>query len=132
MRFFESSAVSICALVLAAGCATTESLKPGTGGTNFTVSDKAYGEIWKAAVTVTSRQLTIVSAERDKGIIKAEKAAGVASWGEVVGVYILPPDEKAKSFTVEVQSLKRSKGQVTGQDWEPTIVTGIKAELGQK
>jgi hypothetical protein len=33
-------------------------------------------------------------------------------------------------YTVEVQSIKRSTVQLTGQDWTQTMISGIKAELG--
>jgi hypothetical protein len=55
----------------------------------------------------------------------------MTTWGEVVGVFITPTAPTADAYTVEVQSLKRSRVQITGQDWEPSIIAGIKAELGQ-
>lgn len=41
-----------------------------------------------------------------------------------------PASSAAAVYTVEVQSLKRSRAQITGQDWTTTMVSGIKAELG--
>ena len=55
----------------------------------------------------------------------------MATWGEVVGVFITPTTPNAHSYNVEVVSLKRSAMQITGQDWTRTVITGIKAELGQ-
>lgn len=116
--------------VLLAACATTDSLQPGTGGSTFEVRGRSFDEIWKAAVTVASRSLTIVESNKAAGILKAEKGVGLTTWGEVVGVYIRPATAGAASYTVEVQSLKRSRVQVTGQNWTTTMISGIKAELG--
>ena len=120
----------VCSLFALAGCATTDSLQPGTGGTSFEVRGKSYEEVWKAVVTVAGRSLTIVESNKEAGILKAEKGVGLTTWGEVVGIYIRPARSGAAVYTVEVQSLKRSKAQLTGQDWTTTMVSGIKAELG--
>ncbi len=114
--------------LLAAGCAGMDSLQPGSG-TKFDAPNKSFDEVWKAAITVVTRSLTIVESNKESGVIKAEKGVGVASWGEVVGVFITRSSE-GKGFRVEVLSKKRSQLQVTGQDWEQTIVEGMKAELG--
>ncbi len=94
------------------------------------VQNRSYDSIWQAAILVASRQLTIVEADKSTGTVKAEKGVGVATWGEVVGIFISPDETDQHAFVVEVESLKRSSGQVTGQDWTLTIVEGIKAELG--
>ncbi len=126
MRFL----LLVCSLFALAGCATTDSLQPGTGGTSFEARGKSYEEVWKAVVTVAGRSLTIVESNKEAGILKAEKGVGLTTWGEVVGIYIRPARSGAAVYTVEVQSLKRSKAQLTGQDWTTTMVSGIKAELG--
>jgi hypothetical protein len=117
-------------VVALTGCATTDSLQPGTGGSSFEVRGKSYDDVWKAAVTVAGRSLTIVESNKEAGILKAEKGVGLTTWGEVVGIYVRPATVGAASYTVEVQSLKRSRAQVTGQDWTVTMISGIKAELG--
>jgi hypothetical protein len=124
-------AVGVAALVALGGCATTSSVQPGGGGTTFVVRDKSYDEVWKAAVATTSRSLTIVESSKDTGTLRAEKGVGLSTWGEVVGVFVRPAAAGAASYTVEVQSLKRNRLQLTGQDWTATIVSGMKAELGQ-
>ncbi|HLE17968.1 MAG TPA: hypothetical protein VI728_06760 [Syntrophales bacterium] len=117
-------------IFLAVGCATIGSLKPGTGsGSTFEVYDRNYEEIWKAAVTVVGRSLTIVESNKDTGTIKAEARAGITTWGEVIGVFIHPASKGEQKYTIEVISLKRSRLQITGQNWEPTIIIGMKAEL---
>jgi len=122
--------IALLAVLVLAACATTDSLQPGTGGSSFEVRGKSYDDIWKAVVTVAGRSLTIVESGKAAGILKAEKGVGLTTWGEVVGIYVRPATSGAAVYTVEVQSLKRSRAQVTGQDWTSTMVSGIKAELG--
>lgn len=118
---------------IATGCATTNSLQPGaSGGTKFTVNNKTYDQVWKASVkTIGNNQLTIVEKSKENGVIKAEKGVGMATWGEVIGVFISPANKPSDKYTVEVQSFKRSRLQITGQDWTQSIVTGIETELDQ-
>ncbi|MCK6405940.1 MAG: hypothetical protein L6Q60_07970 [Rhodocyclaceae bacterium] len=122
--------IALLAVLVLAACATTDSLQPGTGGSSFEVRGKRYDDIWKAVVTVAGRSLTIVESDKAAGILKAEKGVGLTTWGEVVGIYVRPATSGAAVYTVEVQSLKRSRAQITGQDWTSTMVSGIKAELG--
>lgn len=111
------------------GCSTIDTLQPGTGGSTFEVTKKSYDDVWRAAVRTASRSLTIIESNKETGTIRAEKGAGMATWGEVVGIFIQPAQSGAPLYTVEVQSLKRSKLQMTGQDWTMTIKSGILAEL---
>jgi hypothetical protein len=113
------------------GCATVDSLQSGAGGSTFEIRGKTYDQIWKAVVTTASRNLTIVESNKETGTLRAEKGAGLTTWGEVVGVFVRPTRNGAPVYTVEVQSLKRSKLQITGQDWTSTMISGIKAELGR-
>lgn len=113
------------------GCATIDTPQPGSGGSTFEIRGKSYDEIWKAVVTTASRSLTIVESNKETGTLRAEKGVGMTTWGEVVGVFVRPTSNGAPVYTVEVQSLKRSRLQVTGQDWTTTMISGIKAELGQ-
>ena len=113
------------------GCATLDSVQPGAGGSTFEVRGRSYDAIWKAAVRVAGQSLTIVESDKATGTLRAEKGMGLATWGEVVGIFIRPPRSGAAVYTVEVLSLKRSQLQVTGQDWTTTIISGMKAELDQ-
>ena len=113
------------------GCATIDTLQPGTGGSTFEVRGKSYDEIWRAVVRTASRSLTIVESNKETGTLRAEKGVGMATWGEVVGIFVHPTSNGTPVYTVEVQSLKRSRVQITGQDWTSTMISGIKAELDQ-
>lgn len=110
-------------------CATVESLRPGTGSV-LTIQGKSFEQIWKAAVKATNKNLTIVYNNKQRGEIRAEAAAKLASWGEVVGVFVSPTTPNAPKYTVEVVSQKRSKIQLTGQNWERSILASIQVDLG--
>lgn len=122
-------AVVSAVLLALAGCATTDSLQPGTGGSTFEVRGKSYDEVYRAAVRAVRSNLTLVESNKETGTIKAESRAGMSTLGEVVGVFIRPPQSGATVYVVEVQSLKRSRAQITGQDWTASVIAGIKAEL---
>jgi hypothetical protein len=48
----------------------------------------------------------------------------------VVGVFIAPAGVPSPRYTVEVVSRKRLRGQISGQDWEATIVEAVRLDLG--
>ena len=107
-------------------CATTGGIQKGSGST-FEVLDRSYDDVWRAAVTVCTRTIVIEVSDKGTGTIKGHVRAGMTTWGEVVGVFIT--QHGGNRHTVEVVSNKRSKMQITGQNWEPSIIAGIKAEL---
>ncbi len=124
-------AVFIFVLGSISGCATIDTLQAGTGGSSFEVRGKTYDEIWKAVVITAGRSLTVVESNKQSGTLKAEKGGGLFTWGEVVGIFVRPTSNGAPVYIIEVQSLKRARGQLTGQDWTETMISGVKAELGQ-
>ncbi|MGS0741670.1 hypothetical protein ACVBEF_07525 [Glaciimonas sp. GG7] len=99
--------------------------------TQFTVTAHSYDEVWKAAIRSVTRSLTIVDDDKRQGRIRAESNIGMMGGGEIVSVTISPAGRNAASYTIEVQSLQRSRlGLGSGPDWTRNIVAGIKAELG--
>jgi len=119
-------------LLMLAGCATTDSLKPGRAGSEkFTVTGKTYDEVWKSSVKAMSNNLTIVEKSKEQGYIKSERGVGIATWGEVVGVFISPANKPSDKYQIEVLSYKRSRLQITGQNWTQTVVTAIETDLDQ-
>ena len=90
----------LSAVFLITGCATIGTLKPGAGGSTFEVRGKSYDEVWKAVVRTASRSLTIVESNKESGVLKAEKGAGMATWGEVVGIFVRPTSNGAAVYTV--------------------------------
>ena len=130
LKLRRSLLVLPLAAALLPGCATIDSPMPGRGGSSFEVRGKSYDEIWRAVSATASRSLTVVEDNKDSGTLRAERGAGLTTWGEVVGIFVRPARNGAAMYTVEVQSIKRSTVQLTGQDWTQTMISGIKAELG--
>jgi len=114
---------------LISGCATINSPQPGSGGSTFSVYEKSYDDIWRAAVKIADRNLTIVENNKEAGILRAKSNIGLFTWGEVVGIFIKPTENGNEVYTINVQSIKRSRGQITGKDWTSTLISGIQEEL---
>ena len=49
--------------------------------------------------------------------------------GDPVGVFIEPPEESARNFTVTVVSEHAVQTQLTGQDFKDTMIAVMKAHL---
>lgn len=130
MSLLSRRLLLVATAIGATGCATIDSPQPGRGGSSFEVRGKSYDDIWRAVTATASRSLTVVENNKDSGTLRAERGAGLTTWGEVVGIFVRPARNGAPLYTVEVQSLKRSTVQITGQDWTQTMISGIKAELG--
>lgn len=56
-----------------------------------------------------TRSLTIVESDKNTGVIKSAKGAGITTWDEVVGVFIYPADANSRRFTVELPVRKVPK-----------------------
>jgi hypothetical protein len=116
-------------VLLLSGCATLDTVQPGSGST-FEVRGKTYDEVWNAVQATAQRTLTVVESNKGTGSLRAERGVGLTTWGEVVGIFVRPTRNGAPAYTVEVQSEKRLRYQLTGEEWTSTILDGIKAELG--
>jgi hypothetical protein len=126
-RYKTTKAVIILVLIASlVACATSSDLQKGSGST-FEVLDRSYDDVWQAAVTVCTRIIIIEVSDKDTGTIKGHTSGGAFSSGEVVGVFITR--HGGNKYSVDVVSKKRVTTQIAGQNWEQTIIAGIKAEL---
>jgi hypothetical protein len=128
MRVLKGITILLLAVLLVAGCAGIDNVRPGTGeGSKFTVYRRSYDEIWNAAVSVAGQRLTLVETDKRTGMIKAE--ALDSTFGETLGIFIDPPRDGEKRYVVEVLSLLKNRPQIPGKDAEPVIIGEIKTEL---
>lgn len=127
MRFLLSLNALTAAAVLS-GCATLDSLQPGQGSA-FVVRGYTYDQVWQAVNQATVSRLTLRESDKANGVLKAESSAGLMTWGEVVGVFVKPANQPSPTYQIEVQSLKRSRGQITGTDWTNSLSDSIRSEL---
>ncbi|MCX6349493.1 MAG: hypothetical protein NTV79_08355 [Candidatus Aureabacteria bacterium] len=118
--------------LLLAGCATSNSLQPGSGG-KFAIRGYSYDEVFRAATGVLYRDFMITDLDRSRGVIRADShSATSAPGGGMVGVFITPPDRPSDEYTVEIKSLNKYGVQVAGEDWEKTLRERIQDELPAK
>lgn len=114
---------------IVSGCSSAGGLQSENFGSTIEIQDKSYNEVWKASVRAMSNNLTIIESDKTTGTIKSEASAGMTTWGEIVGLFIQPTTPDAKKYTLKVISKKRLKTQITGQNWEPSVLANVKAEL---
>jgi hypothetical protein len=123
-------AVLILFSVILSACATTGSLAPGNGSV-LKVSGRNYDEVWRASMHAMGKNLIIVETDQSAGTIRAKSPVGATTWGEVVGLFIWPVTPSADSYTVEVLSRKRLLTQITGRNWEPSVMADLRVWLDQ-
>lgn len=110
-------------------CSTIDGLQPTDKGITVAVENKSYAEVWRSSVNAMSTNLAIVDMDKSTGVIKSEAPAGMATWGEVVGLFITPTTKVADSYQIRVVSKTRATYQLTGQNWAPSVVARIQADL---
>lgn len=118
--------------ILASGvtaCSTIDGLESTDKGITLEVTQKPYAEVWKSSVKAMSTNLAIVEMDKSAGVIKSEAPAGMATWGEVVGLFITPVTKVSDSYTIHIVSKTRSTYQLTGQNWAPSVAARIQSDL---
>ncbi|MCX2695012.1 hypothetical protein OO256_28845 [Pseudomonas sp. DCB_CB] len=73
--------------------------------------------------------MAIVEMNKSAGVIKSEVPAGMATWGEVVGLFITPTTKDSDRYTIHIVSKTRSTYQITGQNWAPSVAARIQSDL---
>lgn len=110
-------------------CSTIDGLEPTDKGITVEVAHKPYAEVWKSSVNAMSTNMAIVEMDKSAGVIKSEVPAGMATWGEVVGLFITPTAKISDSYKIHIVSKTRSTYQLTGQNWAPSVAARIQADL---
>jgi hypothetical protein len=120
-----------CALGLVlGGCVTSDSIRP-QDGRSFQVTDRSYQQVWNAGILTVGSLGSIESQDRSRGEIRGFREASAWSNGNALGVFINPPNDAARSFTVSVVGAKFSTLQITGTDFAATMESMMKARLEQ-
>lgn len=132
MRPFPVKAATAALCLVLAACAvpvSTDSLQPGDGGgATFAVTGRSYEQVWNAARLAMSNDMTIVEAHKPTGVIKSRVVRGTP--GKVVGFFIRPTEENARTYTVTVVSRKPLQTEFVDRTWEPSVVEDFKQALG--
>jgi hypothetical protein len=118
-------------LGLFSGCASTGTVRDALAEDNgavFIVENRSFDEVYNAALKVMSNKFSLREQDKNQGMILAENSATAFSWGERIGVQVKP--HSGQKIKIVVVSQKVSRMQMTGSDWEQSVMAGIKAELG--
>lgn len=122
-------------------CNSMSDLARNSGGQSINVSGYSYNQVWDASIATLKNEkgsrsldidkdISIYSSDKSKGEIIANTGFGLASYGEVIGVFITPP-KNASSHKIEVQSKAKMATNVFANDWEGDILSGINKRLKQ-
>jgi hypothetical protein len=138
--------LALLALLAFVGCTTVDNLKPGvargtmesgfmktTEGLSMAVPNRSYAEVWAAAEKAMRTQLTLVSADPARGVLRGADVNFLGLDKGYVGVFITPTTPAAPSYTVEVSKILKNRTNIdTLQDFEVTILRAIQADVGGK
>ena len=127
-------------------CTTVDTLKPGvdrgtrehgfmktTEGLALAIPNRSYAEVWAAAEKAVRAQLTLVTADPARGILRAADVNFLGLDKCYVGVFITPATPGAPAYTVEVSQIlkNRTSIDVLGlMQFETTILRAIQADVG--
>ena len=120
--------LALTLVLVTAACASSSSLR-SSDGRSFHVQNRSYSQVWNAAVLTVASVGAIESENRRNGEVRGHRGASGFSWGDAVAVFIDPPSETAGDFTVTVVSEHILQVQISGQDFESTMIATMKAHL---
>ena len=129
-------------IALTSACTSTSDLGAGKTGKSIVVTGKSYDQVWNASVAAVKeitgdqsweveKNLHISKEDKAAGRIEANTGMSLWSWGEVVGVFITPPNNAAQ-HKIEVESRAKMKTNVTSNNWEDEVIANIKKKLNVK
>ncbi|HTK92136.1 MAG TPA: hypothetical protein VL948_18035 [Verrucomicrobiae bacterium] len=105
-------------------CQSLSDVKPGDGR-KLTIEQRAYDEIWNAALRVADEHFEIREQDKARGVILAERTATFMEATSYIGLYITPSAPGAQSYTVEVVRRKRMTTNANVQDWERKVLRDL-------
>ena len=91
----------------------------------LTIEQRAYDEIWNAALRVADEHFEIREQDKARGVILAERTATFMEATSYIGLYITPSAPGAQSYTVEVVRRKRMTTNANVQDWERKVLRDL-------
>lgn len=128
----KTALAGLClALTACAVPVSIDSLQPGDGGgATFEITGRTYEQVWNAARLAMSNDMTLVEAHKPTGVIKSRVVKGTP--GKVVGFFIKPTEEHARTYTVTVVSRKPLQTEFVDRTWEPSVIEDFKQALGRR
>ena len=118
--FKKIAVIGVLSVAVLSGCSTLSSVKEAKGSGTNRLYNKPFENVWSETVeTVESCGLIVVSTDKTKGEIMAEKGMTTVSYGENVGVFVKPMGEAQTQ--VEVVSKRVLAANILAKDWEVEI-----------
>ncbi|MCB2021108.1 MAG: hypothetical protein M9915_09640 [Rhizobacter sp.] len=122
-------AVVLAATALFTGCSTLADAQAARGTGESRIYDRPYEVVWIAASeTVRDSGLTLVSEEKEKGLILARGGVSAFSWGENVAVFVEDIGGRART-RVEVSSKRALATNITAKNWETKLLESLDKKL---
>ena len=119
-------AVVLAATALFTGCSTLADAQAARGTGESRIYDRPYEVVWIAASeTVRDSGLTLVSEEKEKGLILAR--GGVSAF-ENVAVFVEDIGGRART-RVEVSSKRALATNITAKNWETKLLESLDKKL---
>ena len=111
------------------GCATLADAQAARGTGTIRIYDKEYSEVWSAALTAVSESgLALVSENKDKGTILAQRGMTAFSYGENVAIFVERVDGQVRT-RVEVVNKRALATNITAADWEEDLTGRLDKKL---
>lgn len=125
---------SLCLILLLpvflmAGCSTLADAKAAKGQGSSRIYDKDYETVWNATIDVVSNtDLELVSDNKEKGTILAQRSMTAFSYGENVAIFVEPMSGQNKT-KVEVVNKIALATNITAANWETTLINSLDEKL---
>lgn len=120
--------VILLTIVLAVGCASTETVKQAKGEGDRKAFNYPYESVYDATLTVAGKEkLKVVEEDKAKGEIILTHGVTWGSWGERVAVFLYRISESATE--VEIISKPVMAPMNFPPDWVTKLFDGIQNEL---
>ena len=90
---------------------------------SIAIPNRSYGEVWAAAEKAMRAQITLVSADPARGVLRGADVNFLGLDKGYVGVFITPTTPAAPSYTVEVSKILKNRTSIDMlQDFEVAIL----------
>jgi ribosomal protein L21E len=111
------------------GCSTLADAQAAKGQGTSKIYNKDYETVWLATKEVVSNSgLALVTENKEKGTILAQRAMTAFSYGENVAIFVESEKEQNKT-KVEVVNKRALATNITAANWETTLIRALDQKL---
>ena len=120
--------ILLLTVLVISGCNTLASAINAKGTGPYRVYERSYDKVWDTVgETVSTVGLDVVTADKDKGMLLAQRSASFFSYGENVAIFV----EKIGRgrVRVEINSKKQMETNVFAPDWSDRLFSYLDVSL---